>query len=140
MKIWFEITNSPHINLFANIIRDLQKEHEVIITCRPLANTIELLELQNFKFDVVGTHYGKNIVKKLFGFPIRVMQLVRHFIKNKPDVAISQSSFQMPLAAKFLRVPCIYMNDNEHAKGNIPSFICADKIMIPEFLNRKKSS
>ena len=93
MKIWFEITNSPHINLFANIIRDLQKEHEVIITCRPLANTTELLELHNFKFDVVGTHYGKNIVKKFLGFHIRVMQLVRHFRKNKPDVAISQSSF-----------------------------------------------
>ena len=26
------------------------------------------------------------------------------------------------------------MNDNEHAMGNIPSFIFADKILIPEFL------
>ena len=30
------------------------------------------------------------------------------------------------------------MNDNEHAMGNIPSFICATKILIPEFLSIKK--
>jgi predicted glycosyltransferase len=45
MKIWFDLTNSPHINLFADMIRELKKEHEVIITCRPLANTIDLLDL-----------------------------------------------------------------------------------------------
>src|ERR1039457_2454354 len=30
------------------------------------------------------------------------------------------------------------MNDNEHAMGNIPSFICATRVMIPEFLSIKK--
>jgi len=58
MKIWFDLSNSPHINLFAELIRDLKKENEVIITCRPLANTIELLELHSFDFEVVGKHYG----------------------------------------------------------------------------------
>jgi predicted glycosyltransferase len=30
------------------------------------------------------------------------------------------------------------MNDNEHAMGNIPSFISASKVLIPEFLSVKK--
>ena len=137
MKIWFDLSNSPHINLFAEMIRDLEKDHEVIITCRPLANTIDLLELQGFNYTVVGKHYGAKLIHKLFGYPIRVGQL-RSFLRDKNvDVAVSQSSFHSPITARLLKIPSLYMNDNEHAMGNIPSFICADIIMVPEFLDRK---
>ena len=54
------------------------------------------------------------------------------------DVAISQSSFHSPLVAWLLGVRSIYMNDNEHAMGNIPSFLFASKIMVPEFLAAEK--
>lgn len=135
MKIWFELTNSPHINMFAAMIRELQKEHEVLITCRPLANTIDLLELHGFDYEVVGVHYGGKLWAKIFGFPIRVAQLVKYLAGRKVDVAISQSSFHSPVVARLLGVRSIYMNDNEHAKGNIPAFVCASKIMIPEFLS-----
>ena len=45
MKIWFDLSNSPHINMCAHMIRELQRDHEVVITCRPLANTVDLLKL-----------------------------------------------------------------------------------------------
>lgn len=138
MKIWFELTNSPHINLFAALIKDLMHEHEVIITCRPLANTIELLNLHGLKYTNVGKHYGGKLFSKLMGYPVRVNQLYRFLKKQKPDIAISQSSFHSPLTAKLLGIPSIYMNDNEHAVGNIPAFVFATKILIPEFLDRKK--
>lgn len=138
MKIWFELSNSPHINMFAAMIRDLEREHEVIITCRPLANTIDLLDLHGFKYEVVGIHYGGKLSAKLFGFPIRVMQLRKFLADKHIDVAISQSSFHSPVVARLLGIPCIYMNDNEHALGNIPAFICANTIMVPEFLNLEK--
>jgi len=138
MKIWFDLSNSPHINLFSALIKDLQKDHEVIITCRPLANTIDLLDLHGFNYEVVGKHYGGKFSSKLLGYPVRVWQLVRYLKKAKPDVAISQSSFHSPVAARLIGVPVIYMNDNEHAMGNIPAFVFATKILIPEFLDRKK--
>ena len=50
MKIWIEVANSPHINMFAPLIRELERDHEVLVTCRPLANTVDLLELHNFKY------------------------------------------------------------------------------------------
>jgi len=53
-------------------------------------------------------------------------------------VAISQSSFHSPVAARLLGIRSIYMNDNEHAMGNIPSFVFARKIMVPEFLAAEK--
>ncbi len=139
MKIWFDLSNSPHINLFATLIRDLMKDHEVIITCRPLANTIDLLDLHGFEYTVVGKHYGGRFTSKLLGYPVRVRQLYRFLKKKKIDVAISQSTFHSPITAWLLGVPVIYMNDNEHAMGNIPSFIFATRILIPEFLDPKKA-
>jgi hypothetical protein len=136
MKIWFDLSNSPHINLFAQMIRELEADgHEVVITCRPLANTIDLLDLHGFRYEVVGEHYGANFYRKLFGYPIRVMQLRRYLAPKRIDVAISQSSFHSPVVARLLGVRSIYMNDNEHALGNVPSFLSANKIMVPEFLS-----
>lgn len=139
MKIWFDLSNSPHINMFHDLIRDLEADgHQVIITSRPLANTVELLDQRGLKHTVVGEHYGKNFYKKIFGYPIRVMQL-RKFLKLlKPDLAVSQSSFHSPLVAKLLGIPSIYTNDNEHALGNRPSFFFATNILIPENLSVDK--
>src|SRR5580692_2282743 len=101
MKIWFDLSNSPHINLFHDLIRDLESNgHLIIVTCRPLANTIDLLEQKQIKYTIVGEHYGKNIFKKLFGYPIRVTQLTKFLKKLKPDLAVSQSSFHSPLVGK----------------------------------------
>ena len=134
MRLWFDLTNSPHINMFAALIRELQAQHEIFITCRDLANTVELLDLHNFAYDVVGRHYGGRITAKLCGYPVRVAQLCGYLRGKRIDVGISQSSFHSPVASRFMGVRCIYMNDNEHALGNLPSFLFADTIMIPEYL------
>lgn len=133
MKIWFDISNSPHINMFQGLIRQLEKNgHEVIITSRPLANTVDLLNRAGLKHTTIGKHYGKNILLKILGYPIRVFELWKFLKEKKLDLAISQSSFHSPLTAYLLNIPSIYTNDNEHAIGNIPSFHFATKIMIPE--------
>lgn len=138
MRIWFELTNSPHINLFAALIRDLEREHEVVITCRALANTVDLLELHGFPYQIVGRHYGGRLTAKLLGFPVRVGQLCRCLAGRGIDVAVSQSSFHSPVAARLLGLRSIYLNDNEHALGNVPAFLCAGTIMVPEFMGPDK--
>ena len=83
MKIWFDLSNSPHINMFYDLIRELEADgHTIVITSRPLANTVELLDQRGLKHTVVGEHYGKNFYKKIFGYPIRVLQL-RKFLKKQ---------------------------------------------------------
>ncbi len=139
MKIWFDISNAPHINLFKDLIKELESEgDEIIVTCRPLSNTISLLNLHDIKYTIIGKHYGKNLFKKIIGYPIRVRQLQKFIKPLRVDLAISQSSFHCPVSARLLGIPSIYMNDNEFAMGNIPSFMCATKVLIPEFLDIKK--
>ena len=76
MNIWFDISNSPHINMFYALIAQLEHEgHSVFITSRPLANTIELLDQKGMPHQIVGKHYGKRMLGKLLGYPIRVIQL-----------------------------------------------------------------
>ena len=138
MKIWIDLSNSPHVNFFADMIRELQKEHELLLTCRPLSNTIELLDLFGFPYEVVGKHYGQSSFRKASGFMVRVWQLYA-FLKNKKiEVAISHSSFYSPVVARALGIRSIYLNDNEHAAGNLISFRFANVVMVPEFLDRAK--
>jgi len=121
--------------MFYDLIKELESEgNEIIITCRPLANTIDLLNQKSMTYTVVGEHYGKNLYKKLFGYPIRVMQLRKFLAKQKPDIAVSQSSFHSPVVARLLGIPSIYTNDNEHAMGNKAGFYFATSVMIPESL------
>lgn len=138
MNIWIDLTNSPHINFFAAQISELQKKHSVILTCRPLANTIGLLQLRGFAHHVVGRHYGQQKTRKLSGFPIRIGQLCRFLKSRHIDLAVSHSSFYSPVVARLLGIPSIYLNDNEHADGNRISFLFADKILVPEFLDPAK--
>lgn len=138
MKIWFDLTNSPHVNFFRQLIEELKRDgHEVVITCRPLANTIDLLDLYKMDYTIVGKHYGKSSYKKAIGFVVRVLQLRRFLQSAKVDVGISQSSFYSPIAGFLAGVPTIYTNDNEHAAGNKISFMFARKIFIPEFIPKE---
>jgi predicted glycosyltransferase len=138
MNIWIDLTNSPHVNFFEYFIKDLQQDHEVLLTCRPLANTIELLDLFHFSYHIIGKHYGPNAIKKMAGYPFRVAQLYRFLRNKKIDIAISHSSFYSPFVSKSIGARCIYLNDNEHAAGNRISFIFADLILIPEFMDERK--
>jgi predicted glycosyltransferase len=138
MKIWFDLTNSPQVNFFAGMIKNLSDEHDVIITSRHYNNTIELLELFRIIHHTIGKHPGKNKTKKVFAFINRILKVYFYLRKKNIDAAISHSSFFSPIVSKMLGIRVIYLNDNEHAFGNRISFIFANKIMIPEFLDTKK--
>ena len=135
MNIWLEISNSPHINMFSGMLGDLARAHELVVTARPLANTVQLLKLHGIKHTVVGKHYGAGRLAKAYGYPVRVGQLWNFLKDKKIDVAVSQSSFHSPVVARLLGVRSIYMNDNEHALGNIPAFLAASRILVPECLS-----
>jgi predicted glycosyltransferase len=138
MKIWLDFINTPQVSFFVPFIKDFRKSnHEIIITCRDSGNTVDLVKQHELEFHIVGKKVSKNILQKLLSFPVRIVKLHYFIKKHKPDVAASQSSFYQPIVARLQKIPCLYTNDNEHAKGNLFGFLFANKVVMPVALQNE---
>ena len=52
MRVWVDLTNSPHVLVFRPLIRLLRERgHEVEVTAREYAQTLQLLELHGIERD-----------------------------------------------------------------------------------------
>lgn len=139
MKIWIDFINTPQVSFWVPFIKEFKNEnHEVILTCRNSGNTIELLKQNGLDYQIIGKKVGNGVLKKLLLFPKRIYQLYRFISRNNPDIAASQSSFYQPFVARILGIPCLYTNDNEHAKGNLFGFVFANKVILPIALDSEK--
>ena len=59
MRVWIDITNSPHVVIFRPLIARLQaRGHEVTVTAREFAQTLGLLERFGIPHSVIGAHGG----------------------------------------------------------------------------------
>jgi len=139
MTIWIDFINTPQVTFFIPFIDDFKKNnHEILLTCRDSGNTVALLKKNNLTFEIIGDSAGKGMMQKMFFFPMRLIRLHRYIRKNRPDIAASQSSFYQPIVARTLGIPCLYTNDNEHARGNLFGFLFARKVFLPKSLEREK--
>ncbi len=134
--IWIDLDNSPHVPLFAPIIRHYRgKGVEVILTARDHSQTIELLELHGFggTYAVVGSHYGKSKINKIRGLLVRSKQLITHIKKQQKNiaVAVSHGSRSMVLAARWLKIPVITMCDYEFTETGIFNRF-SDLVLVPD--------
>ena len=132
MKIWIDFINTPQVSFWIPFIKEFEKEnHELLLTCRDSGNTVALLQFYGLNFTIIGEKAGKGKLQKSTLFSKRVMRLYSFIRRNKPDIAVSQSSFYQPIVSRLLKIPCLYTNDNEHAKGNWFGFRYADKVVLP---------
>jgi predicted glycosyltransferase len=133
MKIWIDFINTPQVSFWVPFIKEFEKGgHKLLLTCRDSGNTVALLQLHGYNFHVIGESAGKGIFQKLFLFPMRLFKLYSFIRKNKPEIAAGQSSFYHPIISWLLRIPCMYTNDNEYAKGNLFGFFFANKVILPQ--------
>lgn len=141
--IWIDVDNSPHVPLFAPLIRSYQENGiKVILTARNHSQTIELLQNIGFEgnFEIIGKHYGKNKFHKIVGLLERAKQLVSKLKKLRQNydvkVAVSHGSRSMVLAAKWLKIPILTMYDYEFTETKIFNLF-SDKVLIPEMIPDK---
>ena len=133
MKIWIDFINTPQVSFFLPFIRDFQAQgHTFVLTCRDSGNTVDLLDRANLPYEIIGRGAKKETWKKVLFFPLRLTQLWKYVRKERPSIAIGQSSFYLPLVARLLGIPSFYTNDNEYAKGNLLGFLFADLIYLPQ--------
>jgi len=110
------MTAPAHVLVFRPIIERLRRQgHEVEITARDYAQTLELLELHGIDHTHFGRHGGATRAKKVAALVSRT-RAMRRFGKGKHfDLALAHGSNDLALAASSLRIPAADMFDYEFA-------------------------
>ena len=117
MRVWIDITNSPHVLFFRPLIPLLREDgHEVEVTAREYAQTLELLHLHGIAHHVVGPrHGGAGVVGKARALAGRLPALRRFGKQGRFDVALAHGSHELTLAARSLGIPSATAHDYEYA-------------------------
>ncbi len=116
MRIWIDLTNSPHVLVMRPVIELLREEgHEVSVTARDFAQTLGLLERFGIEHTVIGRHRGERLAAKAVGLASRSAALVMWARGRRFDIALGHGSNDVSVAARLLRIPCSTMFDYEWA-------------------------
>jgi uncharacterized protein len=117
MRVWIDMTNSPHVLFFRPLIRLLQEEgHEVEVTARAYAQTLGLLELHRIPHHVVGPGHGGGSRLGKARALVRRLPALRRFARERGfDLALGHGSHEVMLAARSLRIPGATAHDYEYA-------------------------
>ena len=116
MRVWVDLTNSPHVLVLRPIVGELRAQgHEVAITARDFAQTLGLLERFGIDHTVVGRHRGGGLTAKGLGLVSRSTALARWARGRRFDLALGHGSNDITVAARLLGVPCATMFDYEWA-------------------------
>jgi predicted glycosyltransferase len=116
MRIWVDLTNSPHVLVLRPIVAALRAQgHDVQLTARDFAQTLGLLERFNIEHTVVGHHRGGRLAAKGLGLVSRSAALARWARSRRFDLALGHGSNDVTVAARLLRIPCSTMFDYEWA-------------------------
>ena len=134
MRVWVDLTNSPHVLVMRPVIEALRAEgHEVSVTARDFAQTLELCERHGVDHTAVGRHRGGRLASKGLGLLSRSGALVRWARRRRFDVAVGHGWNDVMVAAAALRIPSATAFDYEWAavQHNVNCRL-ARAIVVPE--------
>jgi uncharacterized protein len=134
VKVWIDLTNSPHVVIFAPLVERMRaRGWEVQVTARDFAQTLELLDLHDIDHTVIGHHGGGSRIGKARAAGDRVAGMVRFGRRGRFDVAVAHGSTDLPMACRVLRVRNTTMFDYEFARLQ-HSLNCrlAQRVLIPD--------
>jgi predicted glycosyltransferase len=116
VRVWLDFTNSPHVLVLRPVIDDLRaRGHEVEVTARDFAQTLELCERFGIEHTVIGRQRGANVLDKAWGLASRSRELARWARRRGFDAALGHGSNDITVAAALLRIPSSTMFDYEWA-------------------------
>jgi predicted glycosyltransferase len=134
VRVWIDLTNSPHVVVFAPMIQRMRaRGWDVAVTARAFAQTVELLELRGIEHTVIGHHGGRSRAGKARSAGDRVAAMVRFGRRGRFDAALAHGSTDLPMACAVLRVPNTTMFDYEYAILQ-HSLNCrlASRVLVPD--------
>lgn len=135
MRIWIDMDNSPHVLLFAPLIRELRRNGlDFILTVRDFSQTRSLAEKHGLEFTMVGRHcQSSSLTRKVTSTLGRAWQLRHMVAKHCVAAAVSHGSRAMILAARTLGLPVLTLDDYEYSSVKLQN-ILSDRILVPEVI------
>ena len=116
MKIWVDITNSPHVVIFRPLIDRMRaRGHEVVVTARDFAQTIGMLDRFEIPHITVGAHGGGSRVGKARAMGHRSLALARFARRGGFDVA---GDLTIRGVTKAIVLPVAYLGAAKDPWGN----------------------
>jgi predicted glycosyltransferase len=116
LKIWVDFTASAHPLVFRPLVERLQAQgHEVEITAREYAQTLQLIASHGMSATVIGHHGGRSAGGKARQLRARLRALRRWARGQGFDLALAHGSHELTLTARRLGIPCATTFDYEWA-------------------------
>jgi predicted glycosyltransferase len=134
VRIWLDLTNSPHVVIFRPLIARLRaRGHDVQVTARDHAQTLGLLDRYGIPHAVVGAHGGQGRAGRVRAMAARTAALTRFARAGRFDLAVAHGSTDQPPAARLAGTPQVTMFDYEfaaamhHLNGRL-----ATRVLVPD--------
>jgi uncharacterized protein len=132
MRIWIDLANSPHVPFFSALIKEFAgRGHEIELTARDFAETVDLARAAGLEPEVIGRHGGRGLFGKASNLFQRAWALRRWARGRSLDLAVSHNSYTQILAARWLGLKTVTLMDYEHQPANHLAFRFASRIIVP---------
>ncbi|MEJ7750363.1 MAG: DUF354 domain-containing protein [Thermoleophilaceae bacterium] len=134
MRVWIDLTNSPHVLVMRPLIEAMREDgHDVQVTARDFAQTLELCRRHRIAHTAIGRHRGGKLASKGLGLAARSAALTRWARGRRFDVAVGHGSNDVSVAAALLRIPSATAFDYEWAtvQHNVNCRL-ARAVMVPQ--------
>jgi uncharacterized protein len=132
MRIWIDLANSPHVPFFRALIPEFKlRGHEVSLTARDFAQTVELAQSAGLSPAVIGAHGGGRLTGKAGNLLGRASRLARWARGRGFGLALSHNSYAQVAAARALGIKTVTLMDYEHQPANHLAFRLASRVIVP---------
>jgi uncharacterized protein len=132
MRIWIDLANSPHVPFFRALAKEFDEQgHQLEVTARDFAETVELAQAAGFSPQVIGVHGGRELTGKAGNLIKRAWALRGWAHSRTFDLAVSHNSYSQILAARALSLKSVTLMDYEHQPANHLAFRFSSRIIVP---------
>jgi len=132
MRIWIDLANSPHVPFFHALIPEFTtRGHQIEITARDFAQTVELATKAGMVPHVIGGHGGGTFRGKAGNLVGRAAALRKWARDRGIDLALSHNSYAQIAAAAALGIKSLTLMDYEHQPANHLAFRLASRVIVP---------
>jgi|TARA_Y100000310_G_C20659424_1_gene803844 hypothetical protein len=138
MKIWIDLSNSPHVLFFRRLIKQLEPDHELLITARKYGYLEDIIKQEGIDAKIIGEHAGKDHSEKLQASINRTNELLPIVKQFNPDKFLCKYSIEGMRIAYGLGIPSTLVIDNDQStEQNNLTTPFSEKTVVPECIEAK---